>query len=115
MKVEEVKGPGNPFPEKVKLMNTHITCTYLPPILVHKSEAYDASFFFFSGPVTEEKQVCGVVAVFISSTNSTTIPCMNFPDYPFLFLGDCSCIFDFCLHRREAGVFCNCPPVFLLA
>lgn len=45
-----MKGPSNPFPEKVrinKLINTRITRTYFPLILVHKSEAYDAFFFFF--------------------------------------------------------------------
>lgn len=78
-----MKGPSNLFPEKVrinKLINTRITCTYFPLILVHKSEAYDAFFFF---PFTEEEQVCGVVAVFINTINSTSIPSMNLPDYPF--------------------------------
>lgn len=80
-----MKGPSNPFPEKVrinKLINTRITRTYFPLVLVHKSEAYDAFFFFFF-PFTEEEQVCSVVAVFINTINSTSISCVNLPDYPF--------------------------------
>lgn len=41
--------------------------------------------YFFFGPFTEEEQDCGVVVVFITNVNSTSVPCMNVPDYPFLY------------------------------
>lgn len=47
IKKEKVKGPSNLFPEKVKLINTHIMRTYFPLILGHKSEAYDAFYLLY--------------------------------------------------------------------
>lgn len=55
-----------------------------PLILLHESEAYDASCFSY---LTVGEQICGVLAAFLNSVSSTSIPCMNTADYLFISWG----------------------------
>lgn len=94
-----MKGSSNPFPEKVKLINTHIMHTNVPLILCTKMKPMMLLVSLCFGSLT-----VGVVTAFLSSVSSTSIPCMSIADYHFISWGLYICIFKFYLYSRQAGI-----------